>query len=628
MKLFTTIYISFFMCCSLIAVGQEASVRKADIKFSNLQYIDALNAYKAIIDNGYESEDVFQKLGDAYYFNANYTEAANYYSRLFDLNNNQAEIYQYRYGQSLKAIEGYKKADIYLGEYYKSKGIHFFNSESFVENIKKDPIQFKVEKATFNTKYSEYPGFIENKQLYIIAPNVDDMKNPWNGEPTTDIFISEGTSLSSLSTNLNTKYNEGSLVITKDSNTMYFTRNNYLGKLKTGANKLVSIKLYRANKIDGKWDNVIELPFNSNEYSVGHPALSNDEKTLYFVSDQPDDNKGGKDIYSVEILADGVFSQATNVSSLNTAGDEMFPFIDKEGTLYYSSNGFQNNLGGLDIYRATPSGTGFIEITNMGEPINSSFDDFAFVTNVKDENDNGNEIIGYLASNRNGSDSDDIYIVTPFCTQELAGTVKDKKTDENIPNATVMLINDKNEIVARMKSNESGYYKFENKGCDDSIKFVRAEKAKYQTNEVEVPADEEQRKKINVYLDLRELDVLTGRDIAKLLNPIYFDLDKSNIRPDAALELQKIVAILKQYPSINIDVRSHTDSRGNDNYNMALSERRAQSTINYLVKNGIDNKRLTGKGYGETQLVNGCSNGVKCSKAEQQRNRRSEFLIK
>lgn len=626
MRLLSTIFAFLFLGSCFMASAQEGKVRRADKKFNNLEYIDAVTAYEAIVADGYESEDIFRKLGDAYYFNAEYAASAGHYQSLFKLNEQQSEEYLFRYGQSLKALKNYKKADTYLGEFYKMKGIAFSSSETFVESLRMQPGQSAVEKAGFNTKYSDYPGYAAEGRLYVIAAKAGDMENPWNAEPTSDIFMESGGSLTALNDKINTKYNEGSLVVTKDGNTIYFTRNNFLKRIGRDANKVVRLKLYRATREDNKWGNITALPFNSDAFSVGHPALNEAEDTLYFVSDMPTNNMGGTDIYSVALQGGDSYGEVTNIKELNTFGNEMFPFMAANGTLYYSSNGMQNNIGGLDIYRATMEDGSFKNITNMGEPINSPFDDFALVTtNAAD--DTAGKLDGYFASNRVGTESDDIFKFVGECVQEIAGIVKDKKTGDYLPNAIVSLIDSKNEIVDRMVADEFGQYRFMDQGCDNRVKFVRGEQQLYQTNEVALPEDPEKRKFLDIYLDRRKIDLVAGGDLADLLNPIYFDLDKSNIRPDAARELDQVVAYMKDRPTLEIDVRSHTDSRANDTYNIALSERRAKSTMDYIVKKGIDRSRLTGRGYGETQLVNKCSNGVPCSEAEHQRNRRSEFII-
>lgn len=256
---------------------------------------------------------------------------------------------------------------------------------------------------------------------------------------------------------------------------------------------------------------------------------------------------------------------------------------------------------------------------NLGSPINSSFDDFAFVID---------EQTGYFASNRD-EQNDDIYSfvqLEDFCEVRFEGVVTDQKTGQPIPNADLVFINGNLEEVGQTKADAYGRYGFDDEECGN-ITIIRADKTDYFPNEAVVSGKDGGVVRTDIPLNLRRMEIEVNKDLAIFLNPIYFDLDKSYIRPDAQIELEKIVSIMNQHPALEIDVRSHTDSRASDAYNMALSERRATSTINYLVDRGISPYRLTGRGYGETQLVNHCSNGVRCPDDVHEQNRRSEFII-
>lgn len=609
--------------------AQSALLKEADRKYETLQYVDAIAVYEDVAAQGYASEDLYRRLGDAYYFNADYVKAANWYAKLFNLQPVQETVYSFRYGQSLKATGNYTDADILLKNYFMAQGKNYVKSDSYLKSIEASGHRFKLlNSVPFNSQFSDYPAFLNNDTLYIVSANKGGKMNVWNNEPTSDIFKVANGKTDNFSTEINTDYNEGSMAITKDGKTVFFTRNNYTNK-KVGKDdkKIIRLKLYVAQLEEGKWSNIMELPFNSNAYSVGHPALSPDDDILYFVSDMPGNgNKGGTDIYQVELYEDGSLGAVMNMTGFNTAGNEMFPFVAQDGTLYFSSNGMNDNLGGLDVYKASTNADGvFGKVTNLGHPINTAFDDFAFVLN-------SNSGKGYFASNRAGTQSDDIFSIEKNsayeepCMLSVSGMVKDKKTGDPLANAVVSLLNRNNVTVERIIANEAGQYTFVDIDCNN-VAFIRAEKPKYQTNEVALPKEKET-KFFDILLDRRGLDLEDGADISKLLNPIYFDLDKAAIRPDAEIELQKVVSIMKNNPEIKVDIKSHTDSRANDAYNMQLSERRAQATMAYLTKNGIDGSRLTAKGYGESSLVNGCTNGVPCSEAEHQRNRRSEFIVR
>lgn len=606
--------------------SQNANIEIADEKFDNLQYIDAIRIYEDVANTGVVDQDMFRKIGDAYFFNANYISAAIWYQKVFALQSIQEPIYNFRYGQSLKSSGKSEEGNVYLQQYYSSLGFSDVEvkRKTSARNIDKHANMFSVFPVGFNTKYSDYPAFFLKDSLYVISADNTLKESAWNGQPTSDIFTAKDNGLSRMDGVLNTEFNEGSLVITNDGNTMYFTRNNFSGKKRgKDANEVTRLKLYKTIKTDGVWGDVIDLPFNSDAYSVGHPALSTDGKTLYFVSDMPG-TKGGTDLYAAQILNDTMFGEIKNMTKLNTIGNEMFPFIAKDGTLYFSSNGHPN-LGGLDVFMASPTPNGgFDAITNVGRPVNGNFDDFAFVFNSDSKK-------GYFASNRLGSNSDDIFQINEgdgfeICNSMVAGLVKDAKTGELLSNAIVTIIGADNTILDRVVTNANSQYSFSGIDCNEA-KFIRAEKSGYQTNEIAYPKGSSQPEYTDILLSKKAFGLYDGADLAALLNPIYFDLDKSNIRKDAEVELQKIVAVMKQFPELKIDVRSHTDSRANDNYNMTLSESRNEATINFLVNNGINRNRLSGKGYGETKLINNCSNGVNCTEQQHQANRRSEFIV-
>ena len=619
-----------FMCLLLFAItvkAQNGKVKKADKKFENLAYIDALEIYKDIAEKGYEDEAVYRKLGDSYYFNASYLEASKWYRKLQGVQGNLSPEYKFRYGQSLKAIGSYEEADVQLKDFFRSQGMTYESSGEYLQNIEDISYQYLVNKVAFNTNTSDYPAFLNSNGLYVISGSDNNKKTPWNNEPTSDIFKLEGDNLETLEGDVNTKFNEGSIAITKDGATLFFTRNDY-NERKRGrdSNKITRLKLYRSIKTDEKWGKAEELPFNDSEYSVGHPALSPDGKILYFVSDMPSiGNMGGTDIYAVDLGEDGSLGTPTNMKAFNTPGNEMFPYVAADGTFYFASNGYVSNLGGLDIYSSKPQeNNGYGEVVNLGKPVNSAMDDFAMMMDPETQK-------GYLASNRSGTQSDDIYSVVPNenyetpCVVAHRGVVRDKDTGNPIENSIVSLIDANNKVIAQQVA-PAGLYEFEERDCKDA-KFVRAEKNDYQSGEELVAEPKNGWAITDVYLEKQMIDLSVGVDLGKLLNPIYFDLDKSFIRPDAEIELQKIVSIMQEHPTLKIDVRSHTDSRADDNYNVSLSNRRVRATIEYIVANGISRSRLTGRGYGERELVNGCSNGITCSEDEHQRNRRSEFII-
>jgi outer membrane protein OmpA-like peptidoglycan-associated protein len=371
------------------------------------------------------------------------------------------------------------------------------------------------------------------------------------------------------------------------------------------------------------------MPFNSNNYSVAHPALSADESTLYFASDMPG-TLGQSDLYKIAINLDGSFGAPTNLGNkINTEGRETFPMVTSDGELYFASDGHPG-LGGLDIFVSKMDKDGhFGEVVNVGEPVNSSYDDFAFLINDKTR-------YGYFTSNRlGGKGGDDIYklketqkLITK-CEQNLSGLVTDKETGLPLADAKVTLLDADFKTLKEVMSDKDGKFDFGLKGCK-TVFYIKVEKQEFaptQTKAITIKEDESSY--VEIPLEKPAQIIKKGDDLMKKFNItlIHFDLGKYNIRPDAEIELAKILDVLEQYPQMEIDIRSHTDSRQSAEKNRILSQNRASSTMEWLIKKGITQNRLTAKGYGESQLLNKCADGVKCSEEEHQANRRSEFIV-
>ena len=642
MKIKKIVYTAYILFLTITGNSQTKSVIKADENYNKYAYIDAIATYEKVAEKGYKDEKMFQRLGNAYYFNGELTKAVKWYDALFEMNSQQEPEYYYRYSQALKASGNYSKADQVLETFNQlvkndKRGILFESNKNYLEQIKSNSGRFEIADAGINSKYSDYgSAFLDNKVVFASARDTGGVSRKtfkWTNKSFTNLYAAElkadGTvgETERFEKKINSKFNESTPVFTKDGKTMYFTRNNFLkGKRGKDDKKITLLKLYRAHLINGKWENITELPFNSDLYSVAHPALSLDEKQLYFASDMPG-TIGQSDLFSAAINSDGTFGAPQNLGAgINTEGRETFPFVSGDNELYFSSDG-RPGLGGLDVFVAKiNSDTGIGEIQNIGAPVNTTQDDFAFIINSENRS-------GFFSSNREGGVGyDDIYRFTEtkklVCNQTLTGTVVDLESDNVLENAHVKLLDEKFQEVAQITTGKDGSYSFEVK-CNEKY-YVRAEKEDFETKEVSVIMDATDGiKNLKLPLEKRIKPIEVGTNLAKTLDIpiIYFDLDKSFITKAAKFELEKIVAVMNQYPSMKIDVRSHTDSRQTAKYNIALSERRAKSTIDWLIKNGIAKNRLTGKGYGETQLVNRCSDNTDCSEEEHQLNRRSEFIV-
>ena len=628
------IYSIILIGISCISFSQSSQLATADRKYNKYSYVDAIEIYEKVAEKGYQSPELFKKLGNAYYFNGELDKAAKWYKDLFAMNEDVDPEYYFRYSQALKAIEDYDNANKYLSLFNEktndSRGNEFAKNKDYLENIEAISGKYTIGKTSINSEFSDYgPSYYGNQLVFASARKEGALFNKihdWTKQNFTDLYsvtINSDKSLSepqNFSKSINSKFNESSPVFTKDGKTMYFTRNNYLdGKKGKDDNKSTLVKIYKASFIDNEWKNITELPFNNDNYSTAHPTLSADNKTMYFASDIPG-GFGNSDIYKVKINDDGTFGTPENLgNTINTEGRETFPNIAFDNTLYFASDGHLG-LGGLDVFESKFSNNQFQKPENVGKPINSSMDDFGFIVN-KDKS-------GFFTSNRDGgSGYDDIYSFT-ICAQKLYGIVTDVDTKEILPNSKVILFDSDMKKITEMTTDETGKYTFE---IECNTKYhVRASKEEYETTEKTFTSKSETGKtELNLELKRNIFPIKEGTDLAKIfdISIIYFDLDKWNIRPDAAKDLQKILEVMKKHPKMEVDIRSHTDSRQTHRYNEILSNRRAKSTLEYLVKNGIERSRLTAKGYGETQLVNNCSDGVKCSEAEHQKNRRSEFIV-
>jgi outer membrane protein OmpA-like peptidoglycan-associated protein len=623
---------------------KKTKMLKGEKDYDKFAYIDAAKTYERIANKGYKSVDLFQKLGNSYYYNAQLPQANKWYSQLFDLNQEVEPEYYYRYSQTLKSVGDYKKADMMLAEFNKKSGNDlraqlYENSKDYLKTIKANSGRYKVQNTGINSKYSDYGSIIlDNKLIFASSRETGEAgerKAQWNGQSYTNLFASEINQDGTLSKpekynkQINSKFNEATPVFTKDGKTMYFTRNNYNnGKKGQDKKEITKLKIYKATMIEPQWSDVTELPFNSDQYSVAHPALSPDDKYLYFASDMPG-TLGESDLFKVKINPDGTFGAPQNLGkTINTPGRETFPYITSENELYFATDGHPG-LGGLDIFVSKldkHNNDQTSQPINIGEPVNGKTDDFAFIINTK-------TLTGYFTSNREGGQGfDDIYSLTEIkkiiCEQELIGTVTDETTGEILANATLVLSDSNFKELKTITSDQSGNYKFA-VDCGQTY-YIKTTKDAYETKETKITiSNQSGQSKQPIQLVKKVIPVKIGDNLADVfkIKMIYFDLDKSYIRPDAAIELEKILDVMKQYPSMKIDIRSHTDSRQTAKYNELLSDRRAKSTMAWLIQNGVDASRLTGKGYGESKLTNKCADGVECSEEEHQANRRSEFII-
>lgn len=609
-----------FVAISSSIIAQNKDTKTADKLFNRYEYVSAVKEYQKVVDNGKADGYVYKQLADAYYNMFNTTEAASWYAKATETTQD-AETY-FRYAQMLKANGKYELANKQMNK-FASMAPNDLRAKSFNENPNYVPkilgkdLNYTVASLPVSSDKSDFGAVLYDNTLYFTSARNGARKNyGWNDEPFLDIYsatmgdsgtLSEATTV----TALNSKFHDGPVTISTDGNTMFFSSDSFreknfekdkVNKLKLGKNNL-----YIASKSGDTWGNIKPLPFNSSDYSLSNPSLSRDGKTLYFSSNMPG-SLGGVDIWKVSVNGDSYGTPENLGNKVNTEGNESFPFIaDDNSTLYFASSGKQG-LGGYDVYMIDlAKGT---DAANMGKPVNTEKDDFAFSFN-KSKN------IGFLSSNRNGND--DIFSATPICAVYLLTTVTNAKTGAILADAKVSILDDKKNVIASETSDAKGEVNFKIE-CDTPYS-IQASKDGFEGNVFPVAKSKGPTAKVDAAL--QPIDVIIT-PIEIILNPIFFEFNKSNITQEGAFELDKLVQVMKSNDKLVIFAKSHTDRRGSDSYNLSLSERRAQSTVQYIISKGIPAERISGKGFGETEPKVICD---KCTEEEHSQNRRSEFLI-
>ena len=638
-KTFTLLSVLFLF----IGFSQEKKIKEADAAYEKLGYMNAVAIYIQVDRNGYGSPDIYKKIADSYYFNGNYSEANNWYAKLIKSSENVDLEYYYRYSQTLKSVSDMEKSTYYLALFSKMKAAdsrakQYEANTDYLDQIKNDTGRYTVSLLDINSAFSDYGVFVFQEALVFTSTRKRNSSSldQWTNQPFSGLYLAKAlgehqfTTPAPFVTNTTFGANESTAVITKDGLTLYFTKNNFKrNKPKKNGKDEVSLKIYSAKFNNGSWTAVQELPFNSDNFNCAHPALSADEKTLYFSSNMPG-ILGQSDLFRVAILENGQFGTPENLgATVNTEGRETFPYLSADGELYFASDGHLG-LGGLDVFVATNNSDGtFSKPFNLGHPINSAFDDFSYVVNAQTH-------VGYFSSNRpGGKGSDDIYQFTENKTKVVeterlfTGTLQDALFGTPIANAIVTLFDDAKKMVDRTTTNANGAFFFTN-NYSASGWYLHYQHDLYATKEDYLGGTLRNPSTDNLTVLLpKEVKLQEGLDLAKFfsIQNIYFDLDQWDITEKAEKQIAILLYVMEQNPNIKLEIKSHTDSRASAMYNLELSNKRALATHNWLVKKGIASNRITSRGYGELQPVNHCIDGVTCSESEHQMNRRSEFIV-
>ncbi|MFC4721075.1 OmpA family protein [Geojedonia litorea] len=635
--------------CLLFAIGysQNRKIRKADNAYNEFSYVKTSDILLDVANKGFKSVDLLKQLGNSFYFNNKMAEAVKWYGELINLNEFKADEhfdteYYFRYAQALKSIENYEESDKWMQKFYNAnssdlRGKSYQQHKDYLTQIEGLSQDFQIFNLEINTKYSDFGGILYNDQVIFSSARGKGRTYAWNNQPFLNLYMAKsqdgGTSFDEpikWDKTINSKFHESSLTFYKNDEFMFFTRNNFIDHIenrsKDGINKL---KIFQASFENNEWGNIKSVHFNSDEYNVAHPSVNASGTKMYFASDMPG-TYGKSDIYMVAINKDGSLGVPENLGPyINTEGHETFPFINAKGDLFFASNGIVG-LGGLDVFVIRDFETKMdqkvaFEPKNLGMPINSSKDDFAYYENLETRK-------GFFSSNRaGGKGDDDIYGFTiPRCTQTVVGSIWDKNSNNLLTNVIVTLLDSTGNTINQAVVDDESQFMFNELDCEKAY-LIRAEKEGYATFEKRFEtASQKETLSADLILEKENIEISVGSDLAKTLNIpiIYFNTDDDNITGESEIQLQKLLAVLNSYPNMVIEVNSHTDSRGTREYNDNLSNRRVVSTIKYLTQvGGISASRIKGKGYGERKLVNDCGDNSKCSDEEHLQNRRSEFII-
>lgn len=721
-QLFTALFL--MIVCSTYA--QKAKLEKANQLFQNLNYSGAVVLYEEILKKADVAEakvklaDCFRKLNDSK--NAEYwygqtavltdTDPINklYYAMALqangkcDLAKQWFEQYNTLVPSDQRGIELAKACDKGTQTELMSRGV--FYKVKHLANLNTDGDDFSAAFLPQNKGII----FVSDRDKGVAIKRI----NAWNGRPFVEIFSSQTQVVDEkrkeikyntpvkAGKSLNTKFHDGPAVYSQDGSTVFFTRNNLIdGKTGRSTDGIIKLKIFQARVTpSGTWDNIVGLPFNSDEFSVCHPAISPDGTKMIFVSDMPG-GYGGMDLYITFKEGQRWIAPVNLGAGLNTEGDEVFPSWHKNGNLYFSSNGHVG-LGGLDIFQSKEAKGSWSPPVNLAHPINSNADDFSYVLS-------NDEAYGYLSSNRAGGlGGDDLYsfikyystcevlvynklngkplknatVTTPLLksqefktddkgvvkldlpldqevelTANLAeynpntivsstkgmnigsknlvkiplepsfvvtvlGKVTDIALGTPLANATVTIESDCGENIKTITTDQDGNYSTVLR--PECCYIIKAEKAEYMTNAKSL-CTKNISKAEKLKADIQLKSIYDGKAIA--LENIYYDFGKADLREDASTGLNELYELLKFNKEVLVEIGSHTDSRGTSKMNENLSQRRAQSVVNWLIAKGIPQNTLVARGYGESMLVNNCADGVKCTEEEHQLNRRTEFKL-
>lgn len=646
---------------------KEARLKlKADRLFDNFAYSKAVDLYeKVAVESEQLREESYLKIADSYRLMNKPLSAENWYQKLEGssilttqdrMNFAQVLLKNGKDHEAERIISKLNQDEISLINRLRNvDNIEIFFTDSsayFVENMNINSVESDFSPAYFE----EGIVFVSNRKNWRLNQST----YYWDDSYFLDLYYAKAeqdevtSEPEPLTKRINTIFHEGPAAFYENDSKVIFTRNNFnLGEERTSVEGVNKLKLYYSEKgSNGKWEKPVALPFSDDNYSVGHPTITADGKTMFFAADLPG-TVGKADIWKTELI-DGQWGTPINLGDqVNTIENELFPFIDITGVLYFASEG-HSGIGGLDIYKVDLKGSDLTP-QNMGYPVNTKDDDFGMIFHGKE---------GYLSSNRaGGKGNDDIYKYTIY-SYDMKARLVDSQSGETLSgNISVNRVHDNSEVVKGENTTDvafsalrghvfllagavAGYtpnsFQFDSKQipleADDFVVDIPMTKVN-RKGDILVVRNYNSADQVFAITDLgfkffpgtKEMleDTFKANYIdlvnTYLISSINYDFDKHNIRQDAKSKLDVLSEIMVSYIDVKVELASHTDTRGSVSYNERLSKRRAEAAKSYLIEKGIDESRLTIKYFGKEKPI--ACDGKDCDEALHERNRRTEIRI-
>lgn len=615
--------------CSVFLSGcLQIRLRNANESYEQFAYAEAVKDYEWVL-NRKKIPEATVNIAESYRQMGNSVKTEYWYRKALKLPNANPGWKLYL-AEALKKNGNYAEAKKMFSEYLllnrkDYRAMRLMESCDSISSFGEDTSLFTISLLRFNMQGEDNfsPAFYRSGIVFLSDKNYKGLsktKSDFNGKRYLDLFYAKKTEKGNwldpepLRGDVNGLFNEGPAVFLPDFNTMYFTRNNYTSnKIDKNKHNVNVLKIYKAQLREGLWKVDGEMLFNNGDYSVAHPSINSDGTIIYFSSDMPW-GYGGTDIYRVKLQGPNVWTKPINIGqNVNMEGNELFPFLQNDSTLYFSSNS-NTGLGGLDIFVTHFVNGDWTKPQNLGSPINSSGDDFGFIIDSIGRN-------GYFSSDRFGSDK--IFSFTKNSPKLFAKfTATDKETGVALPHVAIKATTTCNHDTSVLTNNSGSYSLKLYPDCDYTFSFydrqyyynsyILSTKGKTTSQNILLPVKLE-RVKLNTPAIWKGID---------------FKKKDWQLQLTSGTALETLVKMLEENPDLKIEVGAYTDSRGSDTENIKLTQRRAELVQQYLSTRGIKAERIIPKGYGEAKLLNKCVNGWLCLEEDHQVNNRIEVTVK